>query len=100
MVTFVKYRFNAGYFWLFVDDDAADSRHFKYPIYLSQCSKSDAENQYTSGIKARRGLHVNNPFLATHPLAIEVKKLSFGYDGGRNVLKKISLSISKGAKGA
>lgn len=85
-----------GYLWMMMPP-IQDILNIQYTYHNAQKAMQRI-NTLLELKQEERGLHVNNPFLATHTNAIEVKKLSFGYDGGRNVLENISMSIPKGAK--
>lgn len=46
----------------------------------------------------KKGQHLYNPFIDTQTNAIDVKDLSFSYDGEKKILEHINLHIPKGSK--
>ena len=85
-----------GYLWVMMTP-IQDILNIQY-TYHNARKAMERINTLLSLKQEEKGLHVKNPFAQTSTNAIEVKKLFFAYDNGKNVLEDINISIQKGAK--
>lgn len=85
-----------GYLWVMMPP-IQDILNIQYSYHSA--GKSLARINEILALKTEeQGLHVKNPFVKNSTNAIEVKHLSFSYDGGKKILEDINLSIAKGSK--
>ncbi len=85
-----------GYLWVMMPP-IQDILNIQYTYH--NASKALARiNEILSLKKEERGSHVKNPFLETRTNAIELKDVSFSYDGTKQILEDINLTIPKGSK--
>ena len=85
-----------GYLWVMMAP-IQDILNIQYS-YHSARKSLDRINEILALKTEEQGLHVKNPFAKNSTNAIDVKHLSFGYDGGKKILEDINLSIAKGSK--
>ncbi|WP_263832582.1 ABC transporter ATP-binding protein [Sulfurospirillum oryzae] len=85
-----------GYLWVMMPP-IQDILNIQY-TYHNAGKALDRINEIMRLNTEERGLHVKNPFSQNSTNAIEVKNVSFSYDGGKKILEDISLSIPKGSK--
>lgn len=85
-----------GYLWVMMTP-IQDILNIQY-TYHNARKAMERINTLLTLKKEDKGLHVKNPFHHTQTNSIEVKNLYFAYDGGKNILEDITLSIPRGAK--
>lgn len=85
-----------GYLWVMMGP-IQDILNIQYAYH--NAGKSLTRINEILELKAEeRGLHVKNPFVKNSTNAIELKGVSFSYDGGKQILESIDLTIPKGSK--
>jgi ATP-binding cassette, subfamily C, bacterial len=85
-----------GYLWVMMGP-IQDILNIQYAYH--NAGKSLTRINEILELKAEeRGLHVKNPFVKNSTNAIELKGVSFSYDGSKQILENIDLSIPKGSK--
>lgn len=85
-----------GYLWVMMPP-IQDILNIQY-TYHNAGKALDRINEILSLQTEERGLHIKNPFEQTSTNAIDVKEVSFSYDGGKSILEEINLHIPKGSK--
>ena len=85
-----------GYLWVMMTP-IQDILNIQYSYHNAQ-KALDRINAILSLPTEEEFLHVKNPFAINSTNSIDVKHLSFSYDGIKPVLDDINLSIPKGAK--
>jgi ATP-binding cassette, subfamily C, bacterial len=85
-----------GYLWVMMTP-IQDILNIQY-TYHNASKALDRINAILQLEKEECGLHVKNPFVQNSTNAIEMRNVSFSYDGGKKILEDISLSIPKGSK--
>jgi len=85
-----------GYLWVMMGP-IQDILNIQYAYH--NAGKSLTRINEILELKAEeRGLHVKNPFVKNSTNAIELKGVSFSYDGSKQILENIDLTIPKGSK--
>jgi ATP-binding cassette subfamily C protein len=85
-----------GYLWVMMQP-IQDILNIQYAYHNAQ-KALDRINELLALKKEEERLHVSNPFEGTSTNALEVKDLSFSYDGQKKILEHINLQIPKGSK--
>ncbi|MCR1810378.1 ABC transporter ATP-binding protein [Sulfurospirillum sp. hDNRA2] len=85
-----------GYLWVLMPP-MQDILNIQYAYHNAQKSL-DRINEIFALSLEKKGQHLHNPFIGTQTNAIEVKDLSFSYDGEKKILEHIDLHIPKGSK--
>lgn len=85
-----------GYLWVMMTP-IQDILNIQYAYHNAQ-KAIDRINAILSLKTEIEYLHVQNPFAENNTNSIEVKNLSFSYDGVKQVLDNINLTIPKGSK--
>jgi len=85
-----------GYLWVMMPP-IQDILNIQY-TYHNASKALGRINEILSLKKEERGSHIKNPFLDTHTNSIELKDVNFSYDGTKQILEDINLTIPKGSK--
>lgn len=85
-----------GYLWVMMPP-IQDILNIQY-TYHNASKALGRINEILSLKKEERGSHIKNPFLETHTNSIELKDVNFSYDGTKQILEDINLTIPKGSK--
>jgi len=85
-----------GYLWVMMPP-IQDILNIQYTYHNASKALSRI-NEILSLKKEERGSHIKNPFLDTHTNSIELKDVNFSYDGTKQILEDINLTIPKGSK--
>ncbi|ACZ11916.1 ABC transporter ATP-binding protein [Sulfurospirillum deleyianum] len=85
-----------GYLWVMMPP-IQDILNIQYSYHNAQ-KALERINHILELKKEERGLHVKNPFLNTSTNAIDIKGVSFSYDGQKKILESVDMSIPKGSK--
>lgn len=85
-----------GYLWVMMTP-IQDILNIQYAYHNAQKALERINTIFALQIE-EKPLHVSNPFVQNLTNAIDVKNVSFSYDGVKKVLNGISLSIPKGSK--
>lgn len=85
-----------GYLWVMMPP-IQDILNIQY-TYHNASKALGRINEILSLKKEERGSHIKNPFLETYTNAIELKDVNFSYDGTKQILEDINLTIPKGSK--
>ncbi len=85
-----------GYLWVMMPP-IQDILNIQYTYHNASKALSRI-NEILSLKKEERGSHIKNPFLETHTNSIELKDVNFSYDGTKQILEDINLTIPKGSK--
>jgi len=85
-----------GYLWVLMPP-MQDILNIQYAYHNAQKSL-DRINEIFALSLEKKGQHLYNPFIGTQTNAIDVKDLSFSYDGEKKILEHIDLHIPKGSK--
>jgi len=85
-----------GYLWVMMPP-IQDILNIQYSYHNAQ-KALDRINEILQLKQEDVGLHVKNPFEKTLTNALDVKEVSFSYDGHKKVLEDINLHIPKGSK--
>ena len=85
-----------GYLWVLMPP-MQDILNIQYAYHNAQKSL-DRINEIFALSLEKKGQHLYNPFIDTQTNAIDVKDLSFSYDGEKKILEHIDLHIPKGSK--
>ena len=85
-----------GYLWVMMGP-IQDILNIQYSYHNAGKSLSRI-NEILQLKTEERGLHVKNPFEQNSTNAIELKGVNFSYDGSKQILENINLSIPKGSK--
>ncbi len=85
-----------GYLWVMMPP-IQDILNIQYSYHNAQ-KALERINHILELKKEERGLHVKNPFLNTNTNAIDIKGVSFSYDGQKKILESVDMSIPKGSK--
>jgi len=85
-----------GYLWVMMGP-IQDILNIQYSYHNAGKSLSRI-NEILELKTEEQGLHVKNPFEQNSTNAIELKGVNFSYDGGKQILEDINLSIPKGSK--
>ncbi|MBN1839020.1 MAG: ABC transporter ATP-binding protein [Campylobacterales bacterium] len=85
-----------GYLWVMMPL-IQDILNIQYSYHNAQ-KALDRINEILSLKTEERGLHVKNPFMKNSTNAIELKGVSFSYDGEKKILEEIDMHIPKGSK--
>ena len=85
-----------GYLWVMMGP-IQDILNIQYSYHNAGKSLSRI-NEILELKTEEQGLHVKNPFVKNSTNAIELKGVNFSYDGGKQILEGINLSIPKGSK--
>ncbi len=85
-----------GYLWVMMPP-IQDILNIQYSYHNAQ-KALDRINEILQLKQEDIGLHVKNPFEKTLTNALDVKEVSFSYDGHKKVLEDINLHIPKGSK--
>ncbi|MBN2832823.1 MAG: ABC transporter ATP-binding protein [Campylobacterales bacterium] len=85
-----------GYLWVMMPP-IQDILNIQYSYHNAQ-KALDRINEILSLKTEERGLHVKNPFMKNSTNAIELKGVSFSYDGEKKILEEIDMHIPKGSK--
>lgn len=85
-----------GYLWVMMPP-IQDILNIQY-TYHNASKALGRINEILSLKKEERGSHIKNPFLDTYTNSIELKDVNFSYDGTKQILEDINLTIPKGSK--
>lgn len=85
-----------GYLWIMMAP-IQDILNIQYS-YHNAARAIERINELLALTVENKGEHTANPFLETSTNAIDVKGVSFSYDGGKNIVENINMSIPKGSK--
>ena len=85
-----------GYLWIMMAP-IQDILNIQYS-YHNAARAMERINELLALTVENKGEHTANPFLETSTNAIDVKGVSFSYDGGKNIVENINMSIPKGSK--
>lgn len=85
-----------GYLWVMMPP-IQDILNIQY-TYHNASKALGRINEILSLKKEERGSHIKNPFLETHTNSIELKDVNFSYDGTKQILEDINLTIPKDSK--
>ena len=85
-----------GYLWVMMPP-IQDILNIQY-TYHNASKALERINEILSLQTEEKGVHIKNPFEKNHTNAIDVKEVSFSYDGNKKILEEINLHIPKGSK--
>lgn len=85
-----------GYLWVLMPP-MQDILNIQYAYHNAQKSLDRINEVFALSLE-KKGQHLHNPFIGTQTNAIDVKDLSFSYDGEKKILEHIDLHIPKGSK--